>query len=60
MPIPRMAKDMIYKALNMPKYMASKMKSMVDDRMTAQKNFQNRKDNSNYNRSASYWAKNKN
>lgn len=60
----RAAKDMAMKMAGGAKYVLNKtadmVKSMVKNRMEAQKNFQNRKDDSNYNRSASYWAKNKN
>ena len=55
----RMAKDVAYKTMMMPKYMASKAREMVKDRIEAQKNFTNRTSNKNYNRSAKYWAKNK-
>ena len=61
--IPRAAKDFIYKAMGMPKYMATKgvekVKSMVKTRVQAQKNFTNRSSNKNYNKGAGYWAKNK-
>ena len=59
--IPRAAKDFIYKAMGMPKYMASKgvekVRSMVHDRMEAQKNFENRTGNKNYYGSAKSWMK---
>lgn len=68
MALGRAALDTVYKAMGKVKYIGENVARMANQRVsqfvenqrTASRNFRNRTDNSNYHKSNSYWAKNKN